>query len=157
MRNKKHGIIALFISIYFFSIGASYIGFVLASIGILLLNKWRTNPLRQLEAAINNDAKRFHAQVPTSYPLKMDLVRFYSKYSRLSVLYPALKTTYNDLLESMWKNLATAKDKNTWKKIIDLTDKNWPEPVELQELLKQKLNTVRKETKLWEEAIVNAQ
>lgn len=156
MRNKKHGIIALFLSLYFFYIQFNSIGFVLACIGILLIYKWKSNPNYLLEKEIYKDAHKFKAEVPTSYPLKQDLLRFYSKYSRLSLLYPALRTTYTELVDSMWKNLALAKDKASWKKIIEMTDKSWPEPIELQELLKQKLNQVGKETKLWEEAIVNS-
>lgn len=138
MKNKRQGIISIIIAVGFFSVKAYYMGLILSVIGLMLIYKWKTNPLRQLEELIDKDAQKYHAEIPISYPLKMDLIRFYSKYSRLSLLYPTLKSTYSDIVDSMWKNLALAKDKTSWKKIIEFTDKNWPEPIDLQNFVKSK-------------------
>ena len=86
----------------------------------------------------------------------MEFVSFYSKYLSLSTQFPALKATYKELVDSMWLRLSSETDVKSWKNIIRTTDKNWPVPLEIKGLLESKLKSVTKETKCWEEAMVNS-
>jgi hypothetical protein len=156
MRSKKHGIILIIISSLFFYNKDVYSGLFLVTLGAALLYKWWKHPLRALEQEIKGDAQKFNIKIPTSYPLHMEFINFYSKYLRLSTQFPALKTTYTELVESMWLRLSSESDSRSWRNIIRKTDENWPVPLELKNLLETKLNKVSKETRYWEEAMANS-
>ena len=156
MRSKKHGIILMMISLLFINEDKIFPGLFLLGLGAFLLYKWWNHPLRVLENEIKSDADKFKIRVPTSYPLHMEFVNFYSKYLSLSTQFPALKATYKELVDSMWLRLSSETDVKSWKNIIRTTDKNWPVPLEIKGLLESKLKSVTKETKCWEEAMVNS-
>lgn len=153
MRSRKHGIIAIIFSIPFFMEQELTPGLFLAGLGIFLLYKWWKHPLREIETEIKHDSEKFKTIIPVSYPLHMEFVKFYSKYLRLSVQFPALKTTYKELVESMWLRLSTESDASVWKKIIRATDEKWPVPVDVHSILESKLKKVTQETKFMQEAM----
>ena len=154
MRSKKHAIITTFFSGLFLYEGEFFPALALAVISGYLFYKWWNHPLRVLENEIQKDAQTFKISVPTSYPLHMEMIKFYSKYLRLSTQFPALKETYKELVQSMWLTLANEKSAKDWKETIRKTDKSWPVPIDVKNLLSQKLAKVTKETKYLEDAMV---
>jgi hypothetical protein len=156
MRSKKHGIILLLFSGLFIMDGELSGGTFLGALGLYFLYKWWSNPRRQLEQKIDNDAKLFNIKVPRSYPLHMTLIKVYSKYLRLKAQFPALKETYTDIIETMWKHLATLNTPQEWKVAVENVDANWPIPIDMKEVMSQKMSKLQKETKQWENATLQA-
>lgn len=156
MRNKKHGILLLIFSALLLSDGEIQPGIFFATIGLFLIYKWWKNPRRLLEKEIQSDANLFNIKIPKSNSLNLAMLKIYSKYLRLRSQFPALKETYRDIIESMWKQLATLDSSNQWKIAVETVDKNWPAPIDMKEIMGQKIEKLKKETKQWENATLQA-
>lgn len=131
MKSRKHGIVLIVISLFFIFSGEVIPGIFLVSFGSFLLYKWINDPIRALENKIQIDAKKFMVRIPTSYPLYMEFISFYSQYIKRVNQFPALKETYKELVESMWIRLSTESDIKSWKEIIRKTNEKWPVPIKL--------------------------
>ena len=156
MRSKKHGIILIIFSGFFFAENEMMGGLILSVLGSSFLYKWWKNPRRVLESAIEKDAQLFDIKVPRSYPLHLSLVKVYSKYLRLKGQFPALKETYREIIEAMWKQLATLNSPKEWKVAVENIDTNWPIPIDMRNVVSNKLGKLKKETKHWEDATHSA-
>lgn len=156
MRSKKHGIILILFSLFFFAENELGGGLFLLALGTFLLYKWWKHPRRVLESEIEKDAALFNVKVPRSYPLHLSLVKVYSKYLRLNSQFPTLKETYKDIIEHMWKELALLGSPKEWKAAVENVDTNWPIPVDMKVILDGKLNYLKSENKRWEDATLKA-
>lgn len=152
MRTKKHGIILIIFSGFFFAEKELMGGVILLTLGSYFLYKWWKNPRRVLESEIEKDAELFDIQIPRSYPLHLSLVKVYSKYLRLKAQFPALKETYVEIIEAMWKQLATLSTPKEWKIAVENIDTNWPIPIDMKSVVSNKLGKLKQETKHWENA-----
>ena len=156
MRSRKHAVISYIFSLLMFIDGENQGGLFLLALGSYFLYRWWNHPQRRLLDRINLDSKKFSIKVPTSYPLHLDFLKFYSKYLRLSTQYPALKNTYRELVDSMWLKLSEESTSKKWREIIKQTDSGWPSPIDVKSLLNKSLAKVSAETKLMNEAMAKA-
>lgn len=156
MRSKRHGIILIIFSAFFFAENELMGGAILSILGSYLLYKWWKNPRRILESEIEKDAEIFNIRVPRSYPLHLSLIKVYSKYLRLKSQFPALKETYREIIETMWKQLSTLSEPKEWKLAVENIDKNWPVPIDMKSVVSNKLNRLKEDTKHWEDATLQA-
>lgn len=156
MRNKKHGIIIMIFSILLLANAEIKAGLFFMLISAYLLYRWWQNPRRVLESEINKDAQTFNIQIPRSYPLHLSLIKIYSKYLRLKTQFPALKETYQEIIEAMWKQLGTLAHPKEWILAVDSIDSRWPIPIEMKTVVSSKLQQVQKETQQWEDATLQA-
>jgi hypothetical protein len=156
MRSQKHSVIAILFSIPFFIEGEFFPAILLLGFAGYSFYRYWSHPERKLLEKINIDSKKFNIRVPSSYPLHLDFLKFYSKYLRLSTQYPALKNTYKELVDSMWLKLSEESSVKGWRSIIKSTDKSWPTPIDVKYLLQKSLNKVSTETRLMNEAMAKA-
>lgn len=156
MRSKKHAFFSSIFSIPFLVEGELIPAGILLSYAVYSFYKYWNHPQRILLSEISEDSKKFNIKVPSSYPLHLDFLKFYSKYLRLSTQYPALKNTYRELVESMWLKLSEEESTKEWRRIISNTDKSWPSPIDVKNLLSKSLSKVSAETKLMNAAMAKA-
>ncbi len=156
MRSKKHAIFALILSIFMFGNAEVELGVFFGLISSLYFYRWWNHPQRQLLSALKNDSQKFNVLVPSSYPLHLEFLKFYSKFLRLSTQYPALKNTYRELVDSMWLRLSQESSAKEWKEIISQTDKKWPSPIDVKNILNKSLSKVNIETKIMNEAMAKS-
>lgn len=156
MRRKKHGIILLIFSAFFYAENELQGGLILSILGLYLLYKWWKDPRRILENQIEKDAELFSTKIPRSYPLHLSLIKVYSKYLRLKSQFPALKETYRETIEAMWKHLATLNNPKEWRIAVENIDTNWPIPIDMRNVVSNKLDKLKTDTKHWENATLQA-
>jgi hypothetical protein len=153
MRTRKHAIVSYLFSLLSLIDGEVGMSLFFGSIASYLLYKWWNHPKRQLLTELKKDSQRFQVTVPESYPLQLEFFKIYSKFLRLSTQYPALQSTYRELIDSMWSKLSQKSSPKEWREVINSIDKAWPSPVELKDMLKTSLDKVSSETNLWNEAM----
>ena len=156
MRSKKHSFLLGAIAITMIFSKDFQGAFFFASLSGIFYYKWWNHPQRKLLEELNNDSKKFNVNLPSSYPLHQEFLKLYSKYLRLSLQYPALKNTYRELVDSMWLKLSQESNIKKMKEIIRQTDKQWPSPIDVKNLLNKSLAKVSVETKLMNEAMAKS-
>ena len=156
MRTRKHAVVLFVFSFLSLIDGEIGLSLFFGAIGSYLLYKWWKHPKRQLITELKRDSQRFQIEIPKSYPLQLEFYKIYSKFLRLSTQYPALKSTYRELIDSMWTKLSQKSSPQEWRDIINNIDKAWPTPVELKDMVKTSLDKVSSETALWNEAMAKS-
>ncbi len=156
MRTRKHAVVLYIFSLLSLVDGEQGLSLFFAAIASYLLYKWWKHPKRQLLVELKKDSRRFHVEIPTSYPLQLAFFKIYSKFLRLSTQYPALQATYRELIDSMWAKLSQKSTPKEWADVINAVDRSWPTPVDLKDMLKTSLDKVSSETSLWNEAMAKS-
>ncbi len=126
---------------------------ILMGIGVLKLGLHWQDPSRRFFEAIQRDASRFNLRLPRDPFVMSGLENVYAKYWQASDAYPSLASQYDELIQSMWMELASTQNGNDWRRIIRRVADGWTTPWSTGERpVEASLDRLKQASSQWQEA-----